>query len=405
MIGLGRTMPPRAAAAAGPACRVVVWFRGADLRVDDNPALADAARRVRVGEASEVVPVFCYDPRWFKETRWATGHGKTGNHRSQFLLESVAALKAGLRAVGSDVVVAAGAPEAVLPALAAGGPVLAAAEAAPEERGAEAAVSAALTAGGGAGKLVLFWMSTLYHLDDLPYSTADLSDMPDGFTAFKNKVEAKVEPRAPLPPPAAGALPPPRALAGVDPAWCPTTLAELAAAVTPGGPLARAPPLPRDARAALDFRGGEPAALARLRYYLWDTDLVATYFDTRNEMLGGDGSTKFAPWLSHGCLSPRRIAAEVRRYEAARGGNKSTYWVIFELTWRDFFRFQALKHGGALFAAGGPAGAVKAWAAAPALLARWREGRTGWPLVDANMRELAATVRLFLYILHLHLRI
>lgn len=54
---------------------------------------------------------------------------------------------------------------------------------------------------------------------------------------------------------------------------------------------------------------------------------------------GGDYSTKFAPWLAAGCLSPRQVYHEIKRYEAQRGSNKSTYWVIFELIWRDYFRW------------------------------------------------------------------
>lgn len=88
----------------------------------------------------------------------------------------------------------------------------------------------------------------------------------------------------------------------------------------------------------LDWQGGESAGLARLKHYLWDTDAVATYFDTRNGMLGADYSTKFSPWLALGCISPRTIYAELKRYEAARTANKSTYWVEFELLWRDYFR-------------------------------------------------------------------
>ena len=99
--------------------------------------------------------------------------------------------------------------------------------------------------------------------------------------------------------------------------------------------------------------------------------------------------------------------------------NKSTYWVIFELIWRDYYRFFALKHGNRIFHSGGVVGAAPAWRANPDLLRRWvarscmhapalcspalvvdcicqlprrwKEGRTGMPLVDANMRELAAT--------------
>lgn len=57
----------------------------------------------------------------------------------------------------------------------------------------------------------------------------------------------------------------------------------------------------------LEFKGGETAALQRLQYYLFDSHLIATYFDSRNGMLGGDYSTKWAPWLAHGCLSPRQV--------------------------------------------------------------------------------------------------
>jgi deoxyribodipyrimidine photo-lyase len=94
------------------------------------------------------------------------------------------------------------------------------------------------------------------------------------------------------------------------------------------------------------LQGGEAAALARLQHYLWGSDLVATYFDIRNGMLGADYSTKFAPWMAAGCLSPRTIYHELKKYEAQRTANKSTYWVVFELIWRDFFRCaHRLKHG------------------------------------------------------------
>ena len=91
-------------------------------------------------------------------------------------------------------------------------------------------------------------------------------------------------------------------------------------------------------QAVLDFKGGESVALERVKYYLWDTDLVAEYFNMRNGMLGGDYSTKFSAWLAHGCLSPRYVASEIDKYQSQRTKNKSTYWVVFELLWRDYFR-------------------------------------------------------------------
>lgn len=64
-------------------------------------------------------------------------------------------------------------------------------------------------------------------------------------------------------------------------------------------------------QAAIAFKGGETAALQRLKHYLWDSGCISEYFNTRNGMLGPDYSTKFSPWLAHGCISPRTIHHEV----------------------------------------------------------------------------------------------
>jgi deoxyribodipyrimidine photo-lyase len=144
--------------------------------------------------------------------------------------------------------------------------------------------------------------------------------------------------------------------------------------------------------ALLLLQGGESEALKRLKHFLWDTDLIAKYFEIRNGMLGADYSTKFGPWLATGCLSPRTVHHQVRKYEQQRVANKSTYWVTWELTCRDWFRFYALKQGDRIFYPGGPAGMSRLpWSSDPELFKRWSTGTTGMPLVDANMRELAQT--------------
>eukprot|EP00439_Symbiodinium_sp_Y106_P073126 s2085_g13.t1 len=143
--------------------------------------------------------------------------------------------------------------------------------------------------------------------------------------------------------------------------------------------------------AAHQFEGGEDAALGRLQYYLFETDLVAKYFETRNGMLGSDYSTKFAPWLAFGCLSPRKIFEQIREYEKEKVANKSTYWVLFELMWRDFFRFFAAKHGNKIFKLYGVSGGDWEWQSDAKLFRLWAHGLTGYPLIDANMRELRAT--------------
>ncbi|KAF6262585.1 DNA photolyase, FAD-binding/Cryptochrome [Scenedesmus sp. NREL 46B-D3] len=229
--------------------------------------------------------------------------------------------------------------------------------------------------------------------------------MPSVFTPFREKVEKQCNVRPEFPAPQPGQLPLPRSL--------PPQLQQQLTGELPGWqqlpwPASQVPQQPQpNPKAALQFQvgaaagststtsaslhGGEAGALARLHHYLWGSDLVATYFNIRNGMLGGDYSTKFAPWLSAGCLSPRTIYHELKKYEAQRTANKSTYWVLFELIWRDFFRFYAAKQGSRIFHAGGPAGLRLAWNADPELWERWAAGRTGMPLVDANMRELQQT--------------
>lgn len=157
------------------------------------------------------------------------------------------------------------------------------------------------------------------------------------------QVESRIQPRAVLPNPQPGSLPPPATLPRPSHAFQPRTIEDFYTAVVPGTATRLTAPALHP-NAALDFKGGESVALQRLKYYLWDSDLIATYFETRNGMLGGDFSTKFSPWLSHGCLSPRTVYKEIRSYEQRRTGNKSTYWVIFELTWRDFFRYVKCMH-------------------------------------------------------------
>merc|ERR1719277_2343121 len=111
-----------------------------------------------------------------------------------------------------------------------------------------------------------------------------------------------------------------------------------------------------------------------------------------------DYSTKFAPWLACGCLSAKRIFNEVRNFENRVIANKSTYWTLFELAWRDFFKFCGVKWGDSMFKIKGPVGEGGTvrhnWVEGEEETKRytaWRDGKTGVPIVDANMRELKQT--------------
>jgi deoxyribodipyrimidine photo-lyase len=162
----------------------------------------------------------------------------------------------------------------------------------------------------------------LYDLKDLPYDDS-LEDMPNGFTAFRNKVEKNCSVRGPLPIP--------KDLNTISNNQDVTSMIDQYSIELPslqdlGYTLDQIDHANfQDARGVMTFRGGETAGLARVKEYIWDKDLLKTYFDSRNGMLGSDYSSKLSPWLAHGNISPRYLARECKKYEETRVANKSTY--------------------------------------------------------------------------------
>ncbi|NVJ46896.1 MAG: hypothetical protein HWE07_07200 [Cytophagia bacterium] len=118
---------------------------------------------------------------------------------------------------------------------------------------------------------------------------------------------------------------------------------------------------------------------------------MANYKQTRNGLIGGDYSSKFSPWLAHGCLSPRQIYWQIKKFEKYVRKNSSTYWLVFELLWRDYFHFVANKYGSKIYQRRGILGEDKIEWGSEKLFHLWRDGKTGEPFVDANMREMNAT--------------
>lgn len=352
--------------------RILYWFRN-DLRLHDNEGFVRATER-----AGQVLPVFVFDPRLFTEHP-RLGFRKTGVFRANFLIESVADLRQSLKKRGADLIIRVGDPADVLAELAketGATAIYASKEITQEETSVEAVLSKKLKQQNI--DLDLFWMSTLYHVRDLPF---EISRLPDVFTQFRNQVEKRAKIRPTFKAPDSVELVP-----DVLPGDLPTLSTFGFSAETQK--LALQP----DERRAVPFKGGETVALNRLDRYLWQTDLIATYKETRNGMLGEDYSSKFSGWLSTGCLSPRMIYDEVMRYENERVRNDSTYWLIFELIWRDFFRFVALKFGTRIFKVSGIMHDLrKTFRRDEHVFLQWAEGQTGIPFIDANMREMNAT--------------
>ena len=340
--------------------RSLIWFRN-DLRLHDNEALAKAS------QAESILPVYIFDPRHFETTSF--GFPKTGSHRADFLLESLENLKSNLQNHNLDLVIRMGKPEEVLPELIEQYDIDLAfthKEITREEIDVEDKIKASVN-----DKLSFVWGSTLFHINDIPFAKEDI---PDVFTQFRKKTEKQSEVRKEL-----NFRKDVELIPDLDTGTLPS-LADLGLEEKE-----------LDDRSVLNFKGGEVEALKRLEEYFWEEDQLKNYKYTRNGLLGANYSSKFSPWLANGSLSPRRIYWEVKKYEDERKSNVSTYWMIFELIWRDYFRFSAWKYGDKLFWPSGIQSKQRNWRTDRKDFEKWAEGNTGIPFIDANMRELNAT--------------
>ena len=342
----------------------VVWFK-TDLRIEDNETLVKA-----IAQSEKVIPVYCFDDSHFETTVY--GFKKTGSFRAQFLLESLEDLDSKLRNLGSGLRIVMGKPEVEIPKLVQeykAQKVFAKREVAFEEKQTEKKVQTELFK--LRCELDTYSTSTLYHAEDLPFS---IKDIPDVFTNFRKKTEKDAEIRPPFTAPKQ-----------INSPEIPTielpTLEDLGVSKTT-----------IDSRAVLQFKGGETEAIKRLQHYFYDTQSLSTYKETRNGMVGADYSSKFSPWLAMGCISARYIYAEVKKYEMQFGANDSTYWLVFELLWRDFFRFMFKKYQTKFFLYEGiklKKGNSKSLN--EKLLSQWVNGTTACDFINANMLELQQT--------------
>lgn len=346
--------------------RAIVWFRS-DLRLHDNEAVFEARNC-----AKELLFVYVFDERIFKgETKF--GFKKTDKYRAQFIIDSVHDLRDSLEARGARLIVRIGKPEEILFNLCRQSQsswIFCNRERTQEEEEVQDVLEKNLWSIGrevrySRGKM-------LYYTADLPFP---ITHTPDSFTAFRKEVEKYVQIRDPLPS-EEGNFPdnPCNIGDGKIPALADYGFTE------------------GDSNFVPFVKGGETAALSQLNYYLWQTDLINKYKETRNGLLGKDYSSKLSAYLAQGCISPKKIAQEITKYEQERSKNESTYWLKFELMWRDFFRLMGKKHGNLIFQLRGiqqknQVSNSQNWAK----FEKWAKGETGVPFIDANMRELNNT--------------
>jgi deoxyribodipyrimidine photo-lyase len=344
--------------------KAIVWFK-TDLRLHDNETLVKA-----MDKSDEIIPVYCFDETQFEETEY--GFKKTGSFRAQFLLEAVANLDKNLRALGSGLMVLKGKPEIEIPkvvSLYKVNKLYAKREVTFEEKQTEQLVQTELWK--QQCEMITYSTSTLYHAQDLPFS---IKDIPDVFSTFRKKVEKDSKIR--------------------------TIFEKPISISSPELPVAQFPTLEElglsfskiDKRAAITFVGGESAALKRMNHYFSETKAISQYKETRNGLIGADYSSKFSAWLALGCLSPREIYFELKKYETQFGANESTYWLVFELLWRDYFRFMMKKYSNKFFQQSGIQDkGISVNKHNIQMLDSWINGTTGVDFVDANMLELKLT--------------
>ncbi len=341
--------------------RSIVWFRS-DLRLHDNEALTDAIRA-----SEEVICVYVFDPRVFgAETRY--GFPKTGLHRTRFVRESVEDLRNRLRAIGSELVVRFGHPEDEIYQLAHRYKthwVFCNRERTRDEVQVQSRLEKRLWS---IGQEVRFSRGKmLYYTQDLPFP---VTHTPNSIAAFRKEVMGLIPIRAPLPAPQRLQGPQPAPRVGSIP-----TMEEL------GHEEDR---VDRPERAF--FAGGEATALARLAELLHNTK-EGLYSRSAASLT----SSRLSPWLSHGCLSPKML---YRCFLEAHGDHKTkaTKRLLGHLVHRDYHRLMGKKFKNKIFlrqGTGGPRSDVLR--NDRTALDAWAEGRTGLPIIDACMRELAQT--------------
>ncbi|MGS2726586.1 DASH family cryptochrome [Psychroserpens sp. BH13MA-6] len=341
----------------------IVWFRN-DLRVQDNTVLESA-----ISNHKSVIACYCFDPRTFENTPF--GFKKTGKYRAKFLIESVKDLRSNLKKLHIELFVFVDKPEIALQQLVTThdcNHVYYQEEWTSEECTVLKRIKDTLP---DSIHYHSYYDQFLFHPNDIGMTP---SEIPKVFTQFRKTVESKFNVRPIQKIHVADKI---KHLINTTPI---PSLADLGFSEFETHP-----------NTAFPFKGGETAAFERLNQYFFDSKKLGVYKKTRNGLIGTDYSSKLSAWLANGSISARTIYWKVRQFEQEHFKNDSTYWLIFELIWRDYFKYIALKHGTAIFQKEGILKKDYHWKTDSEAISKWMEGRTASEFVNANMLELKKT--------------
>ena len=338
--------------------KTLYWFTR-DLRLHDNAAL------LATSKSDMLLCVYVVDPRWFAPGPFQCR--AMGDHRWRFLWQSLMALERNLRSLGQRLHIAFGDPEEMIPELVHNhqiGRVIRSRLPGTREANQWRAIKNKLpdTA------FQQFETLSLFTEGSLPMA---LEDLPDTFSQFRKQVEKTGErnsERLRI-----------RTLTALPPA--------------PGYPednRGECPAIP-EPRHPIQFTGGESAGLERLHDYLFGNRRIDCFKETRNALDDPEASSRLSPWLANGSLSVSEVADTITEYENRHVKNESTYWLWFELLWREYFYWYALKHGSDLFRRDGVQQKKRSTSFYPHRFKAWCAGSTEYPLVNAAMNQLRET--------------
>lgn len=343
------------------------WFAN-DLRVEDNPTLINAASAV-----DKLICIFCIDPS--ARLPGLLAPSKLSPKRQQFLFESLVDLDETLKSQGQQLLVLFKSPlDAVAELITKHNVshIFRSHNSGEYER----KVWETLCKRYSMIEFTQTNSNTLFDSSELPFDLDSPStNLPDSFSKYSfSKFRRSVEK---LPIKASVGKPstlPPNCLDAADD-WQALWRKYFPDSLSTSNPL---------------FTGGLNAGQKHCQSY-FNTDNASSYKETRNGLDGMDYSTKFSPWLANGCISPRQIINRLRRYESENGANDSTYWIYFELLWREYFQWYAKCHGAKLFRFSGIKLRNPTTSFYPERFQKWCKGNTPYPIVNACMKQLNTT--------------
>ncbi|MAD11691.1 MAG: deoxyribodipyrimidine photolyase [Flavobacteriaceae bacterium] len=344
--------------------KALIWFRN-NLRILDNNILNKALQ-----SNENIIAYYNFDSKFFKSDRW--GFNKTEKFRAKFLIETIENLKKSLKTLNISLIIdQCSSSKGLIDVIKKYGinSLYYQKEWTDEEQKVEQNLINELPHG---FNLKSYYDQFLYHPEDIMIKPKEI---PDVFSVFRKRIEKKIRVRE--------CFTQPLKLDKSNLLNEDFEIPTLESLKLKGFEV--------NINSAFPFKGGTSEAFNRIDFYFWKTKKLGFYKKTRNGLIKPDYSSKLSSWLANGSISARQIYWEVKNFENEILKNQSTYWLIFELIWRDYFKYISLKYGNKIFQLKGLDSDIKVWKNDTDIINNWINGKTKDSFINANMIELKQT--------------